>query len=272
MIWSVYIPSLDRACQLDFLLSSINRFVPHFFDKIYIHYAASALEFEQAYDKLKLRFPQYEYYYENDQRRRLDKFIEIESDFCGIICDDNVFYRKPDFAREDIENSWSEQTFSWSFRLGLNCSLVSVYNNEEQQPPDSLENLPNFIRWNWLKSTGHMRWGAALDGNFYRCKDFQELSRKACGGSFNEWECRSNDILSADYQHKPLMFSPKQSCLVNIPVNRAENGHSPAGLIHSYNRKELNDKYLGGEVLDFDVMDWTVNCCQIEKEFKFKKE
>ena len=75
-----------------------------------------------------------------------------------------------------------------------------------------------------------------------------------------------------DNYPKELMAAYKTSVLVNSPNNIVQNTFpNRKGEKHSLSTKELNDKYLGGEIIDYDFIDFSnIRGCHQELELKFK--
>ena len=119
------IPSKDRALQLRLLLETIKQNANNIFDKIHIIYKGSDELYEQGYEKL-----QHESILDNIVWVKEEDFVgdflssltNGESEYvCGIV-DDCVFYKTVCATKELILDTFDEDVFCFSFRMGLNTT------------------------------------------------------------------------------------------------------------------------------------------------------
>jgi hypothetical protein len=96
---SICIFSKDRACQLELLLKSIKRFVKDWDkQKIGIIYKASDKSYENGYDLVKKKHPEFTYIFETNFHKDVLGFFKETFKLVMFLVDDDVFIN--DFAHD----------------------------------------------------------------------------------------------------------------------------------------------------------------------------
>ena len=92
-------------------------------------------------------------------------------------------------------------------------------------------------------------------------------------GFINPNTLEGNLQIFADDYPKEIMFAYKQSVLVGVPNNIVNTTHpNRKGEMFGISVEDLNEKYLKGEIIDYDKLNFlNINSAHCEIEYKFKK-
>jgi len=284
---NVIILSKDRACQLDLLFQSIRRFCPSLFSEITVIYKASNSEYEIGYEKLfwkvKNSLPFYDKVVWYKEKEFYKDFIQAidncnTSYICGLT-DDCLFYDKINVSANDIKQTFTDDVFCFSFRLGVNTIIQNYMTGEEQYPLLQREvtelNKGEIIKWNWKlrPPMENYAYPVSLDGHIFRTKELLKISTIKNFTCLRQWEGELSLIIRR-LTAKPYMASLSHSVLFNIPANCVQDPPLISGTQFPYSVEELNQKYLDGQILDLDFI--LNNCMPVlsshkEVEFRFRK-
>jgi len=261
--------SKNRACQLDLLLESIKINTVDLFDKINILYKSDD-EYISGYQILINKYPTINFHKENKFRMDLFKLIDDDIEATTFMVDDAVVYDKILTKKIDIVKPVVEEYFIFSLRLGLNCNYshpANLYYNLGEHELDG-----EYLIFDYTKQqVGDFRYPLSTDGHIFNTRMIKDL--------LIEIEFNNPNTLEANLQRFVLSNSIpknikcfKKSKLVSIPANLVndtfKNRH---GLEFGISEKELNDKYLGGEIIDFESLDFSdVNGPHKEIKYNFK--
>jgi hypothetical protein len=245
--------SRDRAMQLDLLLRSL----PDELDPVYVICRPTTDEHEESYALLLGR--------DLGREDRDLQFLPDEGNLpamcrellpdTGLACfltDDSVFYRRPGL-----------QTIPWlvdeelchSFRLGLNTTYCyPLYATQEL--PHRHEYNGEF-NWRWADAEGDFGYPGSLDGHVFRTSHLRRcLMTCRADANPNQIEEHLNRWVKARLGTQyPLMVAEMESSLVSIPANRVNVTH-PNRNGDTYTPEELCARYLDGQRLDLDEMDF----------------
>lgn len=281
---TAFIPSKNRSCQLQLLLSSFERNCPQLFSP-YILYRATEPAYKEGYERLKQERVGRDALWIDETTEPIYKQFRdaIEfSDYMGrsfcIFTDDCVFYRPCHVAPTQVDKAFDNATLCFSFRLGFN-TIVQDYSTGRLQPAlRDYEKFPmgltDAIRWRWdeYRDTDNYGYPFAMDGCTYLPQDLLEWTDGWKFDSFRTWEGASNGPPRRDRIKKRYMASFAESCVLNIPANSMQFPKLDSGRFYPADAKELNDKYLDGYVIDLDAFDFTnVQGCHQEHPFYFCK-
>lgn len=246
--------SKDRACQLDLLLRSIDRFCNNYIN-CYVIYKATTPEYQAGYSKLINNTPNYlclkSILPENDFRTDTIKTVYNNlSDLFGFLTDDSVFYKNFELSPQEIfKKMRAKKCFSFSLRSGFNINKQCHYRDEGYIHPYILFEDDNIIMWDTSKYSYATNNGRpmSIDGNFFT---YDELWRSLHEFS---WNCpRTLDGINTTYI-KPNVMSFKHSIIVNIPVNLTVGGYADNwGHFYRYSLDDLNNRFIEGKIIDLD--------------------
>lgn len=238
--------SRDRPAQLDLLLRSINRYMRP--EETRLLWYASLAEYERGY--AELTSTSITTYHEFDGALR-DALAASET--VTFFCDDDVVYRpvpaNPAHLLED------EAIFTVSLRLGKGSS--------QPLPPD-------FPVWVWRSLEPHdFGFPCSVDGHTFRSYDVERMlgTNPVCNPTMLETIMAHRASLF--YKERELMTCFDDQCLVGVPVNRvSEESGVPNGERYPQSPQALNKRFLAGERIDLDAIDFSVvDSCH--HEFKF---
>src|SRR5687768_15316372 len=119
MMIDLFIPSKDRASQLDLLIRSMSKNAPVF--RPLILWKGSDEEYRQGYKKLQEKriYRPCMFLEETNLMGDFHEMLSESKNSLVCICtDDTVFYRKANLAKNDLELMFKDESLScFSFRL-----------------------------------------------------------------------------------------------------------------------------------------------------------
>jgi hypothetical protein len=261
--------SKNRACQLNLLLDSLVLNAPLLFDKIHVLYK-SENDYILGYEKLKEKYSGINFHSETNFRKDLFKLIDDEVEATTFMVDDAVVFKQIMARKIEIIKPVVESNLIFSLRLGKNC----VYSH-----PANLnytlgehEMAGEYITFDYTKQqVGDFKYPLSTDGHIFKTKLIKDL--------LIDINFHNPNTLEANLQKFVFMNSipTKMKCfieskLVSIPVNLVNDTfNNRHGLEFGMSEKELNNKYINGEVIDLKSMDFNgVNGPHKEIIYKFK--
>jgi hypothetical protein len=232
---NVIIWSKNRACQLDLLLRSIEKYwvgyKNHIFNVIY----TADTEFESAYSELFVDHQWVDVWRETNLKDEILDSIH-GSDYTMFLCDDDVFTREyksqPSIPGLDVA--------CISLRMGKN--IMSHYIKGDSPAPK----LNNGF-WDWRG--GNIDWGypmSAGSGHIFRTLDIMPIVKNGTYNNPTEFE----DAMNAMKINRPLMFCYEHSIVFNMAINRVQTRRNT--LCGEISAKELNTRYMNGERIDIE--------------------
>lgn len=263
--------SKDRPIQLHLLLESIKINAENVFNTNII-YTSSNDEYEKGYELLKQRNVINNINWvkqSNDFKQYLLNLLNNEKfEYSCFGTDDGIIFKK--FDENIITKTFNEEKnlFTFSLRLGLNVNYCYTMDAGNKVIPVYQDD--NIIKWEWIKHYTDFGYPLSVDFHVFNTKEISKLARKISFENPNIFEA---GLQIFNNYPKEIMASFKHSVLVNSPNNMVNTTFDNRnGLKYKYNVKELNNKYLSGEIIDFDKLDFSgVIGCHQEMEMGFKK-
>ena len=205
---------------------------------------------------------------EKDFKKQTLELMQTNLEFSCFFVDDNIMFQQ--FNGEEIVKvlKEDESIFCFSPRQGLNTKKCYTLQCDNIILPDKEDE--KFIYWDWTKRYADAGYPLSLDGHVFRTKEISKLINRV---GFSNPNTLEGNLQIFDNFPKETMFSYKHSCLTNSPNNIVNKTHpNRKGEKYSLSTKELNDKYLKEEIVDYDKIDFSiVDGAHCELEFKFKK-
>lgn len=240
---NVVIFSKDRAAQLDLLYQSLRKNAP-WIESPRTIVAHSSVEFLCGYSPMlePLGLVAYESSFDNFKGATLT-MIDPNDDFLMFLTDDQVIYApmaKPRVARGE----------SFSMRLGKNCTWC--------YPPDCAQE-EGTLDFDY----------PSVDARVVRTREFLNVVLPFGWSTPNELE---NVLLQAWHAHmwRPKILWADRSCVVSIPHNTVTR--NPGVRNSGGTAEELNERFLAGERLDLEGMDFSnVRACHQEIPLVWRK-
>lgn len=258
---NIILPSKNRACQLQLLLYSIKKFAPSLFDKLTILYTTTSELHEKSYDVIKQEVSQWANFPSIEWRRESSFYTDFvdmlktnDSEYICGLTDDCVFYRHVELSPNELPCLFDNETFCFTFRMGLNTTCQYYLTGQQQAPLEKYRQYKGrFIKWNWKERSDIENYGypISLDGHIFRTKDIYDYTSKFNVACLREWE----GVLAGkarEYINKPYMTSFKQSVLYCVASNCVQDPLLLAGVVYGYNPDSLANAYLDGVRIDLN--------------------
>lgn len=280
------IPSLDRACQLELLLSSLRDNLKDYNNlETTVLYRASSDDFAAGYTKLQQNCPiNVRWVEENDFCKQTKDFFRFGQHIC-LLTDDCIFYRPYEVSIQDTLELITDDVLCFSWRLGLNTTTQYYVTGQQQTPLDKLgyeyfgkdysEENGMFVKWNWKVRPPHENYGYnfSWDGHIYLGGELYELCKDLQFHNPRSLESQmTHPIMRSSLQRKNMVGHEVGHVFVNT-VNCCQKEKIPAGLTHYYPLDRLNKHYLNDYTIDltgFDFSDDVVAGCHGELPIKWK--
>lgn len=271
----IFIPSKNRACQLDLLLRSIEKNFPDILTPT-VMYVASDHNYAEGYNRVMERHGDWvNFIPESNAAEHFYEFLDKANDVVGLFTDDAIFYREASFDEiviRDILNI--SDIWSFNLRLGKNITVVDYVRNQPcPQPNFEKFCFNNILLWKYNfidKFASYFAFPTSFDGCFYNSNDLLNLANRENFGEMIKWEHMICNNGRQQLMGKDYLASPLESCVVVQQVNSSHHyGHYTN---HTFNRslEGLNKAFLSGKEIDLDSMDFSgVNCCHAEIRFEY---
>lgn len=258
----VVIFSKDRACQLDALLRSMDRYfqIDH---RTTVLYTATTKDYFRGYGILQDTNPGVAFIKEQHFKEDLVNALQSaahEHLHLMFLVDDIIFIRS--YIGGDNLDAFThdESILTLSLRLGENITYCH---------PRDIETVPHDFSdsnmWYWQEAhTGYWNYPMSLDGHIFRSSDIVNLVKKLDFHNPNTLEA----LLAQNALQKPLMLAEKEPYLVNLALNRVQDIFSnPHGSIST---EQLNSEFLNGEKINIDtIVQGKYTSCHVTPEIHF---
>lgn len=251
-----FIPSKNRAAQLDLLLRSIKDNAP--FIKPHILWDCN-IEYLPGYEIVMKEHDDCVWIEEQFFNSQFYEFLEDRFDsLIGLFTDDCVVFRQTHFD----ESLLDDNTWCFSMRLGYNTIMHGHGIMHPLMPEYEDE---KFIRWAFDEYHPHINYGFyfSWDGIIYRSSDLYKMLR---GTNFTKWSEQENlkgkplTIAIENYMcnrrdecHKKMIAAQKRSSVVCLDYNATYS----RGDMPSISTKDLNKAFMDGLRIDYKAMDFS---------------
>ena len=259
----------DRATQLRLLLESITKNAPGIFN-INVLYKATNNDFAMAYEKLMDEdiISNITWVSENDFKTQNLRLLDSELPYTCFFTDDDIIYMP--INEQEIINCLEndDDIFCFALNLGKNVNVCYTQNTDNVLVP--MEDDGNIVKWDWTVHYMDFGYPLSVDGHVFRTDDNQSLAKKVQYSNPNTFEA-ALQIFENFPKNKMAAFA--HSRLVNTPINIVQNVfHNRKGEKYGMSTKELNDKYLNDEIIDYSSLNFSnIVGCHQEIELEFKK-
>jgi len=235
----------NRALQLDALLKSMKVYAPQFWPPT-LFWMATNDDDARAYQALFADYPECPLV---DQARAtfsgdlLSKCLATDADYAALFCDDDVFFRPAPFCAPHPGTAFS---LRFGEGVGDGCSPEFVAAACAALPPVAPGTAPA------PPGPGPELRGYSMDGNVHPINEL-----RAAIASLGYFPDPSNLEARLNTECKPIQeLHGAQNCMLSIPHNLVQDvfpnnpnmGFSPA---------DLTRRYLAGERIDLDAMDFS---------------
>lgn len=281
---SIVIFSKDRAAQLDLCLSSIYKNLSAIEDdwKIHVIYTYSSEEFEKGYDSLKYDWDySWLYFHEESSyggfKKTLESVMEEWGDYVLFFTDDDIVYKKLEHNFNFLSQHVNEKMFCLSLRLGSNTFIQDQYRNTNCIIPDEVILGEKTVKtWNWKhqEKDTNFAYPFAVDGHMFESEVAKGIIKNTEGyDNPNSLEGKAQHSVKDIIDELPNeMCCFDTSTVINTPINRVqETCTNTAGIFFGDSAETLNEKFLSGEKLSLDKMDFST-VIGVHQEIKLKWE
>lgn len=224
--------SKNRPMQLDLLLTSLSRNAKGLFD-ITVLWTGG-----EGYRICSQEHPEARFVEEDGLTYQVRALLR-EGSLVTFLTDDDVLYR-PLTAIPYLPPN----VICFSLRLGMNTNYC--------YPLARSQRVPEKVAWLWEQEDGDFGYPMSLDGHIFRASDLIPVL-----GHFTTPNWLEVMLMKAAPTFKrPYMTCFSESRLVGLPLNRVQD-EMPNRNGGTYSVQELNQRYLRGERIDLDALDFS---------------
>ena len=274
---SIVIFSKDRAAQLDLCLKSIHENLSNLSEywNIYIIYTSSSKEFEDGYRQLIKEWyskPNAIYFLPESKfkgfRKTLEYCMKHWQEMVLFFTDDDIVYRKFEYNYNIFtwasKAQWHQHdSFCTSLRLGTNTFVQDQYTNSNCLIPDDVimgEGPTRFWNWKEQQKDTNFAYPFSVDGHVFPF----HIAKRMVNNTPNYNNPNSFEGKAQNYIQDKIKTFPDEMCcfeksyVINTPLNRVqETCHNGAGKFFGSTPEELNKRFLNGERLTLEGMDFS---------------
>ena len=241
--------SKDRACQLDLLLTSLERNGKDVFEPVVVYQATTA-DHEAAYEICRTRFPRVQFLPDTLVPLSVAAAALAYADLACFFTDDSVLYLSlPGKPQLD------DDVLCFSLRLGRNTTWCYPHGRLQRLPP--FMETDAILKWNWKTAKRDFGYPASVDGHVFRGHDINAALHD-CPPDANPNQIEEHLVTALKHDRRDTMASFHHSCLVGIPANvvssTSRNRHAEQ---HAWGTDELMAGYLNGWRIQLDGLDFT---------------
>jgi len=273
--------SKDKACQLDLLLTSIQRNSSNLFN-VKVVYESSNNSFEQGYDKVKEKFYYKNRYgldfpvrwYQRSKKNLSLDLLEALDDSVDLSCvfnDENILFSNPPSYKKIVSFFRKEPITALSLRIGDNTVIQNPYSVDKyfiDKPEDFSLVDEDFVAWDASKLEPFTNFAMPFshNGHIYTTKLIKYVLKNTEIDSIETFETSlQKDLYSGVYKG---MIPPFMSCLKKsiLVTNSARKISDPKDFEHKFDTSvfSVNERYLNNYEIDYESFDFT----KISKPFQ----
>ena len=273
MITSI-IFSKNRPLQLDLCIRSMKQNLPECKNIVVIYKNSEG--FADAQQILMDEHPQVNFWEQGGSlfADSLHATISSDEQYVGYFTDDDIVFANNPTNYEILSDP---SVACVSLRMGLNiCKRSSNTGQSTADLPERYSHLDTHTLV-WPKTLqlygSYWSYSLSVDGHVFRKKDMINMLDEICHISKlypERWKHTPNELESALQRFWTItpnvMVSPMSSRVVNSPNNRVQNTHENlSGAQHSYDEDFLLGKYMAGNRINLDYLDFSnIQCPHTE--------
>lgn len=251
----VLIFSKDRACQLDLLLTSMQKLATGL-GTITALYKASEECFNQAYQTCKSSHGNVNFLEEKDFHLQVVEWLQDPDRSLTVmfLVDDDVFKLNFDFGVIPGILQQNPQISCYSSKLGLHLGYCYPLNLPQKVPNGQVIN--EFFVWNWRESEHDWQYIFSVDGHVFRTSEISSWVSCLSFHNPNSFEAAMQNIQN-HFVIPPYAICRIKSQLINIPMNRVQDTY--ANRCGNVSHVELNEQYAAGRRLQHQPYEGMLN-------------
>ena len=261
---NIIIFSMNRACQLDNLLSSLKmNYVDYQSSKINVVYKYTNEEMGLGYRNCSREHPFADFTLETNFQKNVVESIDVSRDHTMFLVDDILVLRKfslsdPSFEESEFANLKDESVVCHSLRLHPGINECYSLNQKETNVKNPTY-IGNLMVWNWREQIADWAYPMSVDGHIFKSRFIRKISEKIKYSNPNTFEAAMSNLANAGYiQASKMTCSKLASKLLNIPVNIVQNEFKNKHT-NTHNVDVLNKEYLAGRRLSFQHLTNHIN-------------
>jgi len=255
--------------------------LPNIDADITVLFKSSNKDYERGYTRLIEKNSSVNFIRETEFKTNFVDFLKNNIDeYVMLLTYDSVFYKQFNGTDHDIKLMIYDNSWCFSFRLGLNTTTQWYLTGSQQQHLSILgytnEELrgEKYIKWNWKVRPPFENYGYMMswDGHIYKAADLLNLALKFTFYNPRTFEDKATKI--PDYRreiNKKYMVSRHESCLFVNTINAVQEEPPEFGSKYTHSVEDLNNRYLSGEIISMDSFkDLELNSSHDEIPLRFK--
>lgn len=266
----LFIPSYNRAMQLDLLLRSYYKHcqTPNIVD-CHVLYKCDDLRNQKSYDTLISEYPNVKF--TKEQNFKLDLLNIIDGyNYYFFSVDDTIFIK--DFNIEEIIEALtnSQKNLVFSLRMGQNTSFC--YPNGLKMGEKRLKNgyKRGILINEWIFGEYDFSYPLEVSSSIFEKSTLFGMLQELSYSNPNTLESALDSMRFTQY-HKPYMLMYETSCAFSSPMNRVQKvNNNRFSNIEYYSADNLLELFLQGKRIDMKKFEGIVpNAAHMEVEFDF---
>lgn len=260
--------SKDRAAQIHLALEAIRDNGSHIFSNISVLYHSSNQEFAKGYEKVKKEFSNFNWIPQDSYYHNIMDLVDESFNLTSFFTDDDILYQVIPCSNKQMESNFDEMDIlgTFSLRLGMNTYIQDPYiSSHVVQPVSGFHEIDErMIIWRWADcpSYGNFGYPLSVDGHLFRTGELRKILKECKFNNPNQQEVAMQPFMN---MLPPMMACFQTSVVINTPLNRVQDTcMNRAGENFGQTAEEMNIRYLNGEKLDLDSIDFSniIGCHQ----------
>ncbi len=245
--------SYNRPLQLYALLESAETYLTGLNEKKVI-YRASKKEYEDAYQKVKCRFPDVDFMAQGSNPRAdfkpltMKAIFESSGDYVVFAVDDIIV---TDFVDMNECIRLLEKTGAYAFYLRLGTNITECYMLNTKTPvPMHTKISDDVIMWQFKSGRGDWRYPNSVDLNVFRKKNIKPVFERLTFAAPNKLEAAWAGQANTNFHGLCFTYSK----MINIPMNLVQTEYIRNNCMHDLSPQELLDVFNKGLKIDISMV------------------
>lgn len=254
--------SKDRPAQLDLLMRSLERYAPE--EETTVIYRATTTDYLAGYTAAVGGHRSVTFLDESSLDAGFQRVLELAlgGETVTFFCDDDVLYRPID--EQPILALQDDNFLAFSLRLGTSTRTPGAHFSRDSE---------GYVWWHWSRLPAHDHgYPGSIDGHTFRTTDVLTMIEGQAIPNPLILETVLARRVSALAAERPLMACYREQALVGVNVNSVADASRTAGQVHPQPADELNRRFLDGERISLDALDFSrVDGCLVELPFEWER-
>jgi hypothetical protein len=264
-VLDVMIYSLNRACQLQALLETWQRFVTGPPPKVL--YCYTEPDFRRGYELCRGRFPWVRWVPQVHFRTDvLEQMLASRRPYAMFMVDD-MLVRRPIRLNAATVSPMEEDEEIACVSLRLSPKISYCYSLERDAPPPAFETRGEWLVWKWPNLPGDWGYPMSLDAHIFRREEMLDRLDRLVWSNPNTQEA---SLAAAPLSRNKMACRPEHA-VINIPANLVQSTFSNR-TCRGPSAEDLNTAYLAGRAIDVDpLIQLETSSCHVAAEYRLEK-